>query len=286
MPTNNIIINLTDDDHFADTLTREGISNNFFITKISIKIMALFGYEAKFGEYALPHRVSLYEAIKIINSGNVVIHRITIPEGFPTVYTLRRIESNEHLSGEIEQIPQEGSIMPGTYCFKYPTTKQEIIRIAQKEMVEFLQKEWPKRSLLCTLKNPYEVLILASIVEKETSTEREIVAGVYLHRLKINMKLQSCPTVIYAHKKGKKLEHTLKYSELNIDSPYNTYRHKGLPPTPITNPGKESIIATLHPQKTENLFFVFDGISKHIFSKTYEEHKRNIAAVRKAKPQN
>ncbi|MDR0678181.1 MAG: endolytic transglycosylase MltG, partial [Holosporaceae bacterium] len=123
-------------------------------------------------------------------------------------------------------------------------------------------------------------LILASIVEKETYREREMVAGVYLRRLKIHMRLQSCPTVIYAHKKGDKLGHNLKYSELTIDDPYNTYLHSGLPPTPISSPGRSSIIAVLHPKETENLFFVFDGVKQHIFSKTFEKHRSNSAKIR------
>jgi UPF0755 protein len=279
-PTRNIIVKQMDDDEFSQLLVDQKISDNLVLTKLSVKIMKLFKYSAKFGEYALPRCVSLFKAIKIINSGKVVIHKITIPEGFTTVQVVKRLKKDENLLGDIEQSPPEGSILPDTYCFKYPTQKQDIISIAQKALQEFMRQEWPKRSRLCTLKNINEVLTLASIVEKETNIEKEMIAGVYLQRLKIDMKLQSCPTAIYAHKRGESLGHALKYSELTIDDSYNTYVHKGLPPAPISNPGRGSILAVLHPMETENLFFTYEGEGKHAFSKTYEEHKRNIARIR------
>jgi UPF0755 protein len=269
-----------DDDGFSQLLIDQKISDNFIITKLSVKIMKLFKYGAKFGEYSLPRRVSLFNDIKIINSGKVVIHKITIPEGFTAVQVVRRLKKDENLLGDIEQPPPEGSILPDTYCFKYPTKRQDIISTAQKALQKFIRQEWPKRSRLCTLKNVNEILTLASIVEKETNIEKEMVAGIYLQRLKIGMKLQSCPTAIYAHKRGERLGHALKYRELTIDDPYNTYVHKGLPPTPISNPGRSSILAVLHPLETENLFFAYEGGGKHVFSKTYEEHKRNIARIR------
>jgi UPF0755 protein len=269
-----------DDDGFSQLLIDQKISDNFVITKLSVKIMKLFKYSAKFGEYSLPRCVSLFKAIKVISSGKVVIHKITIPEGFTTVQVVRRLKKDENLLGDIEQPPAEGSILPDTYCFKYPTKRQDIISTAQKALQKYIQQEWPKRSRLCTLKNVDEALTLASIVEKETNIEKEMIAGVYLQRLKIGMRLQSCPTAIYAHKRGERLGHSIKYRELTINDPYNTYAHKGLPPTPISNPGKSSILAVLHPLETENLFFAYEGEGKHVFSKTYEEHKRNIARIR------
>jgi UPF0755 protein len=280
IPERNFIVEQTDDDSFSRLLVDKKISNNFAIAKLTIKIMRLFRYRTRFGEYSLPEHVSLLEAIKIIDSGSVVIHKITIPEGFSVLQVMRRLEKDENLLGEIESFPPEGSLMPDTYCFKYPTQKKDIIHMAKKAMKDFIKCEWPKRSPKCFLKNSGEALILASIVEKETNVEKEKIAGVYLRRLKIDMKLQSCPTAIYAHKKGDKLGHQLKYSELTIADPHNTYVYKGLPPTPISNPGKDSIIAVLHPEETDDLFFVCDRDGKHVFAKTYDEHKRNIAKVR------
>jgi UPF0755 protein len=278
----NVIVDNVTDNGIADLLVKEKLSRNFFMAKIIVKVLKLAGHTSKFGEYELPIFVSPADAIKIFASGKAIIHKITIPEGFSVPQVIRRIEKNESLLGEIEKIPEEGSLMPDTYCFKYPTTKQKIISMAQKAMQEFLKQEWKNRSTKCLLKTPREALILASIVEKETNLEKEMIAGIYFHRLKKGMRLESCPTVIYALKRGDVLDHQLKYSDLRIKDPYNTYLNKGLPPSPISNPGKLSIIAVLHPYETENLFFVAEGTTgKHIFSKTYKEHKRNIANVKK-----
>jgi UPF0755 protein len=187
---------------------------------------------------------------------------------------MQRLEKNEFLLGEISEIPEEGSLLPDTYCFRYPTTRQQIVSMAQRAMTEFMRQEWPRRSSICTLKTPQEALILASIVEKEAIIERDMVAGVYLNRLKKKMRLQSCPTVIYAITKGDKLGRPLRYDDLRTKDIHNTYTHAGLPPTPIANPGRSSILAVLHPRETDNLFFVFDGYEGHIFSRTFEEHKR------------
>jgi UPF0755 protein len=268
----------TGDAAVARLLINEKLSDNRLIAMIAVKLLRFCGYRAKFGEYALPHYVSLVEALEILASGKTVIHKVTIPEGFSVIQTMRRLEKNEFLIGGITDIPEEGSLLPDTYCFKYPTARQQIIFMAQKAMRRFIQREWPLRSPTCILKTPREALILASIIEKETHIEREIVAGVYLNRLKIGMRLQSCPTAIYAHKRGESFGRSLKYDDLKITDPYNTYLHSGLPPTPITNPGRESILAALHPQKTENLFFVYDGAAGHIFSKTFDEHRRNKKA--------
>ena len=273
-----------DDAYVSEVLCDSEISKNYTLTKIAIKVLKLFNIQSKFGEFALPEKVSLIEALRILSSGNNVIHKITIPEGFSVLQAIRRIEKNEHLRGEITEVPREGMMLPDTYLFKYPETRQSIIQRSQQAMTEFLNQEWPKRSSNCIAKTPYEALILASIVEKETFSEREEVAGVYTRRLQIGMRLQACPTVIYALKKGDKLGRTLKYADLKMKSPYNTYRNKGLPPTPIANAGRACILAVLHPAVTQNLFFVYDNsVSHHVFSKTYEEHKRHIARIRNKK---
>jgi UPF0755 protein len=281
VPEKNIIVERTDDTAVSRLLAEKKIAEHPRITKIFLKIMKFSGYQPKFGEYALPGGVSLSDAVKIIASGNVVIHKITIPEGFSSVQVLKRLRNDENLSGQIDGPLPEGSLMPDTYCFKYPTARREIIETARKAMLEFLQREWPKRSPACILKNPGEALILASIVEKETNLEKEMVAGVYLHRIRIGMKLQACPTAIYALTGGEPLGRPLKYDDLKTANPYNTYVCTGLPPTPIGNPGRASIMAVLHPEETDNLFFVFAGQGRHTFSKTYDEHRRNIAKIRR-----
>ncbi len=252
------------------------IHNDFFLTKLVIKFGELLGYKLKFGEYEIPKGVSLWEAIKMLSSQKPVVHKVCIPEGFSVHRTLERLNDNKFLQGEIENIPEEGSLMPDTYCFRYPTTKQEIIDQAQKAMSDFLEKEWTDKSDDCFLKTPQEVLTLASI-------ELETIAGMYLNRLKIDMKLQADPTTIYAMVKGKRFPRNLTYKDLKYDHPYNTYVYKGLPPGPISNPGRKSILAVLHPKKSEWLYLYYDGnlMSEPVYSKTYKEHKKNIARIKK-----
>ncbi|MBO7454541.1 MAG: endolytic transglycosylase MltG [Alphaproteobacteria bacterium] len=268
---------------FVTNNISSGVHNSYFFTKIVVKFGRLLGYRLKFGEYDLPVKVSLWDAIKILSAKEPVLHKICIPEGFSVHRTLERINNNKFLQGEITEIPEEGSLMPDTYCFRYPTTKQDIIDQAQKAMSDFLKKEWPNKSEDCFLETPQEVLILASIVEKESNIELETIAGMYFNRLRIGMKLQACPTAIYARAKGQKFPRNLTIKDLKYDHPYNTYVHKGLPPGPISNPGKKSILAVLHPKKSNWLYLYYDGrrMSKPVYSKTYQEHRENIARIKK-----
>ena len=259
------------------------IHNDFFLTKLVIKFGELLGYKLKFGEYEIPKGVSLWEAIKMLSSKKPVVHKVCIPEGFSVHRTLERINNNKFLRGEIIDIPEEGTLMPDTYCFKYPTTKQDIIDQAQKAMSEFLNKAWANKSDDCFLKTPLVVLTLASIIDKESAIELETIAGMYLNRLKIDMKLQADPTTIYAMVKGKRFPRNLTYKDLKYDHPYNTYVYKGLPPGPISNPGRKAILAVLNPKKSDWLYLYYDGnlMSKPVYSKTYKEHRKNIARIKK-----
>jgi UPF0755 protein len=259
----------------ARQLVDLGIAPNVFLANATIYLMKCLGFTLKSGEYELPAGVSLMGALKILSSGQTVMHKITIPEGFSVAQVMERLDKNKFLLGTVTQLPMEGSLLPDTYLFKYPTTRQHIIKLAQKALLRFIRREWPRRSAGCFLKTPMEVITLASIVEKETSCERQQVAGVFLNRLRQNMKLQSCPTVIYSLKHGWPLGRKLTLLDLQTNSPHNTYQHHGLPPTPISNPGPMSIIAVLHPAATDYLFFVLGRNKMHVFSKTFQEHIRN-----------
>ena len=268
-------------DDIIYLLLENRITDSQLMAKIALKIMSIYGINVKVGEYFIPQQASLISAIKSLSQGKKVIRKITISEGLSVIQVIEKLNENELLLGEIKEIPEEGSLMPDTYFFSYPTEKQQIINRAKKMMSDFIAREWPNRSQLCFLKTPEEAVNLASIVEKESFLERELVASVYLNRLKKNMRLQACPTVIYGITKGKPLGRTLLYSDLKqAENLYNTYRHAGLPPTAIANPGRESIKAVLHPAETDYLFFVFDGISRHIFSKNFEDHKKNRNVLR------
>jgi UPF0755 protein len=270
-------------DELAQLLVNEGIADNLFVARCAVAILGVIPrYNARVGEYLIPTGCSIYKAVKIFASGQSILHRITIPEGFSVFQTIAKLEKNEFLRGNITDIPEEGSLLPNTYLFRYPTERQQIITHAQKAMAKLMREVWPSRSPNCLLKNPRDALILASIVEKETCRERELVAGIFLNRLAKKMKLQSDITTIYAITRGKPFGRKLRYSDLKVMDPFNTYRFSGLPPTPITNPGRKSIIAVLHPAITDHLFFLTDG-PNIFFSKTFEGHKQNIAKVKVAK---
>ncbi len=275
-----VIVERTNDEYIYALLKDKNISNNKITIKLAIKILKFFKCRLKIGEYAFSNSISLIDALKIISLGKSIVHKFTIPEGFSVFQAINKLNSNEFLLGKIEKIPEEGSLMPETYLFKYPTTKQQIIMQAQDVMRKFLEKEWPKRSKNCIAKTPYEALILASIVEKETYLEREIVAGVYTKRLRINMRMQAEPTAVYAIAKGVPLGREITRPELRAKLPHNTYKNNGLPPTPISNPSRASIIAALHPMETDHLFFVLDETGYGHFAKTYKEHKHNIAKIK------
>lgn len=275
-----LIVEYVNDDYLCNLLKDKNISSNQLVSKSAITILKVCGRRPKKGEYILPNYVSLIDAIKIISSGKSIIHKLTIPEGFSVFQTMNRLNKNDFLLGEVKKIPEEGSIMPDTYLFKYPTTKQQIIDQAQNAMKKFLEKEWPKRAKNCIAKTPQEALVLASIIEKETYLERGIVSGVYTRRLQINMRMQAEPTAVYAIAKGAPLGREITGPELRADLPHNTYKNKGLPPTPISNPSRASIIAAMHPIITDNLFFVLDETGHGYFAKTYEEHKKNIAKIK------
>lgn len=240
------------------------------------------------GEYSLKSGSKVLDIMRILTEGKVVQHRITIPEGFTVkqvVERLRKLNNITHFPDKLN-IVKEGTLLPETYFYTYGTFDIDIIKRMQKTMNNFIAIEWLNRdkNIDQIINSPEEAIILASIVEKETyiESERPLIAGVYLNRLKKNMRLQACPTVIYglnliesSNWKGRVL-----YSHLKSDSQYNTYRHKGLPPTPICNPGKKSILAVLHPRWTQKLFFVHEKNGKHAFANDFDEHKKNIKLVK------
>lgn len=277
----NIIVDQTNDDYVVDLFQKRNISKNSFVTKIYLKIFRFFKKNVLFGEYELPTHVSIIDALNIITSGNVVIHKICIPEGFSVAQVVDRLNANEYLQGQILDTPKEGSLMPDTYRFKYPATKQAIILMASHAMNKFILEAWENRPDNCMLKSAYELIILASIVEKErTKTDAKIIAKIYLNRLQINMPLQADPTVIYAITHGRRLGRPLTFKDLKEKIPGNTYVYKGLPETPICNPSREAIEAVLYPSNHDFLFFAHDSSGRIYLAKTYKEHLCNAKIIR------
>lgn len=242
----------------------------------------------KAGEYRIPPRASTKMILDILVSGQNVVRRVTVPEGKTSAQIFDLLMETPGLSGDLPAPPPNGALLPETYTFGYGVPRTVIVQRMSEGMQKTIDELWPYRDpdLPYTTKN--EALTLASIVEKETSVpeERARIAGVFINRLKKGMRLQTDPTVIYAITNGSMdLKRRLTHADLRVDHPFNTYSRKGLPPAPICNPGRDSIQAVLNPLKTDEIYFVADGTGGHTFSKTFRQHKRNIAAWKRARRQ-
>ncbi|HYD46405.1 MAG TPA: endolytic transglycosylase MltG [Phenylobacterium sp.] len=238
--------------------------------------------ELKAGEYRFTSRTSLGKVLDDIRNGRVVIHQITIPEGVTAQTVADILAASPVLSG-VAPVPPEGSVLPETYRVERGDDRAAVLQRMMQDHDELLALLWARRQPNLPVQTPEEAVILASVVEKETgiASERPRVAAVFTNRLRQGMRLESDPTVIYGISQGRPLGRGIRASELARITPYNTYLVGGLPPTPIANPGRESLAAVLDPPKTDELFFVADGSGGHVFAKTFEEHQQNVARWRK-----
>jgi UPF0755 protein len=239
--------------------------------------------DLKPGEYLFQKRASLRDVIGTIVEGKVVQHAITIPEGLTSEQIVARLSENDIFAGSVREIPREGTLLPETYKFPRGTTREQVIQRMQQAQKRVLAEIWERRNPDIPIKSPEQLVTLASIVEKETgrADERSRVAAVFTNRLRQKIKLQSDPTIIYGLVGGKgTLGRPIKRSEITQPSPYNTYVIEGLPPGPISNPGRASLEATANPARTRDLFFVADGSGGHTFTETYDAHQKNVAKLR------
>lgn len=240
----------------------------------------------KAGEYEFAPGMTPADVAAQLARGDVVIHKITLPEGWNVQQVKEVLLADPILKGEITIPMIEGWLLPETYHYTRGDTRDQVVRRMQKAMDEVIADRWKNRAAGLPLANAQEAIILASIVEKETGVpeERGRVAAVFINRLRKGMPLQTDPTVIYGieHASGKPMGRELTRKDLQTPSAYNTYLIPGLPPTPIANPGIDSIEAVLHPPQTDELYFVATGNGGHRFAKTLEEHNRNVAAYRAA----
>jgi UPF0755 protein len=230
------------------------------------------------GEFEIPKGMGGASVLDLLQHGKPLLRLITVTEGMPSIIVEEKLAASPYLTGQTPDIP-EGSVLPDSYSFQRGDPRAALVKRMQQAMSKTIAALWPKRSTDCPVQTPEQAIILASIVEKETAkpAERPMVAGVYCNRLKIGMKLDADPTVIYPVTKGKPLGRRILKSELEADNPYNTYRRAGLPPGPIANPGKASIQAVLHPAQTKALYFVADGSGGHVFAETLAEQNANVA---------
>ncbi len=264
-------------NQIADTLEEQGVLDNSLIFRVGVKY---YGQDSalKAGEYAIPSGTSPLQLMNILIEGKSIVYKLTLPEGITTAMILDLVRKSPALTGEITKSPEEGSLLPETYIFNKGMDRDALIGRMQKDHLDVLNQMWPTRVPNLPFTTRAEAVTLASIVEKETgiASERPRVAAVFVNRLRKGMKLQSDPTIIYGLTKGVPLGRGIRQSELEKPTPYNTYVIDGLPPTPIANPGKESLSAALHPAETEDLYFVADGSGGHAFASTLAEHEKNV----------
>lgn len=272
-------------NQIARRLKRDNLLNSVAVFKVAARLSGK-STQLKAGEYRIPARASAKEILDILVSGQTVVRRVTVPEGKTSRQIFDLLMQTPGLFGDLPEPPPNGSLLPETYVFSYGLPRKVILERMLSGMNKTIEELWPLRDPDLPYTTKEEALALASIVEKETSVpaERPRIAGVFVNRLRKGMRLQTDPTVIYAVTGGTmELNRRLTHKDLRTDHPFNTYVNKGLPPAPICNPGRESIQAVLQPQKTNEIYFVADGTGGHVFSRTFEEHKRNIANWKKAR---
>jgi UPF0755 protein len=265
----------------ARILDQKGILRHALVFEMDARVRSLSG-KLKAGEYAIPSRASMRAIAGILVEGKSIQHKLTVAEGLTSDMIVKLVKADPVLVGDPGAVPEEGALLPETYLFIRGETRSHLLDKMANAREKLLDAQWSSRAQGLPLKSPREAVILASIVEKETALleERRHIASVFLNRLKIGMRLQTDPTVIYGLTQGYPLGRGIRQSELDAATPYNTYVIAGLPPGPICNPGKDSIAAVLNPDQTDDLFFVATGHGGHVFASTISEQARNVAAYR------
>ena len=266
----------------ADVLQREGVIDQPWVFIGGVLVLKA-REDLKAGEYQFRAHASLRDVVATIVDGKVVAHQISIPEGLTSEQIVARLLEDDILTGNIKEIPREGTLLPDTYNFTRGVTREQMIQRMQAAQQRVVKEVWDRRSPDLPLKTPDQLVILASLVEKETGKpeERSRVAAVFVNRLKQKMRLQSDPTIIYGLVGGKgTLGRPIMKSEIDQPTPYNTYLIDGLPPGPISNPGRASLEAAANPARTRELYFVADGTGGHVFAETYDQHQKNVARLR------
>jgi UPF0755 protein len=265
----------------ADTLKADGVIDNpdLFVWGVRLRRTTA---ALKAGEYSVPSRASMRDIMDILIAGKSIQHKITAAEGLTSDMIVKLVNADAELKGPAVAVPQEGTLLPETYLFLRGATKAEIVARMAAAQRKLIARLWPRRDKGLPYKTVREAIVLASIVEKETSlpAERRHIAAIFVNRLRLGMKLQSDPTIIYSLTGGYPLGRGIRMSELSRATPYNTYAVAGLTPTPICNPGKDSIAAVLNPGTTKDLYFVASGTGGHVFSASVEDQNRNVAALR------
>lgn len=271
----------------ARRLKKEELIDSASIFKIAARLSGQ-DTSIKAGEYRIPPKASAKMILDILVKGDTIVRNVTIPEGKTSAQVFEILRQTKGLEGDLPEVPENAMLLPETYRFTYGTPRRIIVQRMLDAAAKTIEELWEFRDpdLPYTTKN--EALTLASIVEKETAvaSERSRIAGVFVNRLRQGMRLQSDPTVIYAVTGGTmELNRPLTFKDLKQEHPHNTYTSYGIPPSPIVNPGRDAILAVLRPMQTEEIYFVADGTGGHAFSKTFDQHKKNIASWKKFRRQ-
>ena len=272
-------------NEIAERLKAEGVISNSHVLSLAALAAGARGETVRPGEYEFPARAPMSEVLDIILSGKVLTYKLTVPEGWTSEMAAARINESDVLTGNAVTPPPEGALIADTQVFHRGMTRGKIMQDMQEAQTKLVDEIWAKHATDTPLKNKQEMVTLASIVEKETAKpeERPKIAAVFLNRLKKSMRLQSDPTIIYGLIGGKgKLDRALTRTDIDSNTPYNTYQIDGLPPGPIATPGRASLEAVVTPEATDALYFVADGTGGHAFATTLEEHNANVKKWRDA----
>jgi UPF0755 protein len=277
----------TSSNKIADDLEAEGVVSSrwaFMVNYLVQSRMHPDEVSLKHGEYLFKPGVSIREILEILSEGKSVQYKVTIPEGLTSQQIVERLKGEENLTGDIAQIPAEGSLLPETYSIEKGMPRQELVERMQLKQKQMLDRAWERRNTNLPFATPEEAVVLASIIEKETgrADERQRIAGVFVNRLNKKMPLQSDPTILYGvYGGGVQWGKPIMQSEKEAKNAHNTYQIRGLPPTPICNPGRPAIEAALNPSEHGDLFFVADGTGGHIFTSTLKDHNAAVGNWRK-----
>jgi UPF0755 protein len=268
----------SDSDQIIEQLQTQGVIDSPFLFTLTLFVEGARS-KLKAGEYLFKQNASLQEVIDTIVSGKAILHSLTIPEGLTSQQIVERLRESDFLVGDIRDIPREGALLPETYKFQRGNSRDKLLQQMVHDQKALLDDIWRRRASDLPLSSPYELVTLASIVEKETgkADERPRVAAVFINRLRKHMRLQSDPTIVYGLVGGQgPLGRPITRTDIDTASAYNTYVIDGLPPGPIVNPGRAAMEAVANPSRTQDLYFVADGSGGHVFSDSLDSHNRNV----------
>ena len=274
----------------ADRLEKEGMVSDRRMFLAGLYMLRLTSLapggrtlNLKAGEYDIKPGSSIRGIIDTLSDGKTVLVKVTVPEGLTSSQIVERIKADPNLTGELRDVPAEGSLLPETYSLPRGSSRQTVIETMQAAQKKLVDQLWAERQEGLPFKTPAEALVMASIVEKETgrNDERDRVAAVFVDRLRKKMRLQSDPTILYGLMLGRvQWGKPILASEIQSATAHNTYVIPALPPTPICNPGRAALEATLKPAAANDLYFVADGHGGHVFAETLKDHNANVAKWR------